>query len=90
MHAGGLILRGVAFDFRAKARDGTSTLWDRAFIAGSLLAALAQGYMLGLYIVGFECSSNCGFRLLCGACLAAGYAFIGACWLIMKTEGDLQ
>ena len=51
----GLILRGVAFDFRAKAQhDKHKRAWDHAFFAGSLLAALAQGYMLGLYILGFE------------------------------------
>lgn len=87
----GLILRGVAFDFRAKALERHQRSWDRAFIFGSLLAALAQGYMLGMYIVGFEHSLiNTAFGLLCGICLAAGYAFIGACWLIMKTEADLQ
>ena len=83
----GLILRGVAFDFRAKVREEHKPLWDRAFIAGSLLASLAQGFMLGVYIVGFEWNVlNASFGILCGFCLAAGYAFIGACWLIMKTE----
>jgi cytochrome d ubiquinol oxidase subunit II len=87
----GLILRGVAFDFRAKAQENRRALWDRAFVAGSLFAALAQGYMLGLYIVGFERTlPHMAFGLLCGLFLAAGYSFIGACWLIMKTEGELQ
>lgn len=87
----GLILRGVAFDFRAKAQEEHKRAWDRAFIGGSLAASLAQGYMLGLYIVGFERTPlNMGFALLCGLCLAAGYTFIGASWLIMKTEGALQ
>lgn len=87
----GLILRGVAFDFRAKAHEAHKRSWDWAFIGGSLISALAQGYMLGLYIVGFERTlPNMAFGLLCGVCLAAGYAFIGACWLIMKTENDLQ
>jgi cytochrome d ubiquinol oxidase subunit II len=87
----GLIVRGVAFDFRAKVRDEHKALWDRAFFAGSLLAALAQGFMLGVYIVGFDWTvANAGFGMLCAVCLAAGYAFIGACWLIAKTEGELQ
>ena len=87
----GLIVRGVAFDFRAKAAETHKASWDRAFIGGSLLAALSQGYMLGLYIVGFERAPlNIAFAALCGVCLAAGYAFIGACWLILKTEGSLQ
>lgn len=88
---GGLILRGVAFDFRAKVKTEQKYLWDRAFFAGSLLTALSQGFMLGVYIVGFEWSvGHAAFGLLCGVCLASGYSFIGACWLIMKAEGDLQ
>ena len=87
----GLILRGVSFDFRAKAGDDHKKRWDRTFAAGSLLASLAQGYMLGMYIMGFERTwPAVGFSLLAGACLASGYAFIGACWLIWRTEGELQ
>ena len=88
---GGLIVRGVSFDFRAKARAEHKPLWDRAFVGGSLTAAVAQGYMLGIYIMGFEFSlRSVAFGLLVGLCLAAAYAFVGAGWLIMKTEGDLQ
>jgi cytochrome bd ubiquinol oxidase subunit II len=87
----GLILRGVAFDFRAKVVPEQKIWWDRAFFGGSLVAALAQGYMLGLYITGFERTlENVAFALLTGVCVAAGYAFIGATWLIMKCEGALQ
>jgi cytochrome d ubiquinol oxidase subunit II len=87
----GLILRGVSFDFRAKAKAHHKHLWDKAFIAGSLLATLAQGYMLALYIVGFERNLiSFAFGLLVGVCLAAGYALLGASWQIMKTEGELQ
>ena len=87
----GLILRGVAFEFRAKSAVGHKVWWDRAFVAGSMLAALMQGYMLGLYIVGFErTAANVSFALLTALCLVAGYAFLGATWLIMKTEGELQ
>ncbi|MFZ8942668.1 MAG: cytochrome d ubiquinol oxidase subunit II, partial [Gemmobacter sp.] len=50
----GLILRGVAFEFRAKARDHHRRLWNAAFFAGSLMTALAQGFMLGLYIMGLD------------------------------------
>lgn len=86
-----LILRGVSFDFRAKVLASRKHLWDKSFFTGSLLTALAQGYMLGLYIMGFEDSlTNHLFGLLAGVCVAAGYSFIGAGWLIMKTDGDLQ
>jgi cytochrome d ubiquinol oxidase subunit II len=87
----GLILRGVAFDFRAKAQAQYKRRWDAAFFGGSLLASLGQGSMLGLTIVGFEYgATQILFSLFIGACLAAGYALLGACWLIMKAEGELQ
>ncbi|MGZ9029860.1 MAG: cytochrome d ubiquinol oxidase subunit II [Burkholderiaceae bacterium] len=87
----GLILRGVAFDFRAKARAHHKPLWDRTFYAGSLIASLAQGTMLGLTVVGFDYSlRNMAFAGLIGFGLAAGYALLGATWLIIKSEGELQ
>lgn len=87
----GLILRGVAFDFRAKVAPEQKIWWDRAFFGGSLLTALSQGYMLGLYILGFERTlANVAFAGLVAVGLAAAYAFIGAGWLILKSEGALQ
>jgi cytochrome d ubiquinol oxidase subunit II len=87
----GLILRGVAFDFRVKARAAHKEWWNRAFFTGSLMAALSQGYMLGLYILGLDRSwTSVGFAALIALCLTAGYALLGATWLIMKTEGTLQ
>lgn len=87
----GLTLRGVAFDFRAKAKVEYKTSWNNAFFVGSLITAIAQGYMLGSYILGFAPGFETAvFSLLVGCGVAAGYALIGACWLIMKTEGELQ
>jgi cytochrome d ubiquinol oxidase subunit II len=87
----GLILRGVAFDFRAKAIPDHKTLWDIIFKIGSLLATLSQGYMLGMFVMGFEDSVAAFlFALLSAVCVTAGYSFIGAAWLVMKTEGSLQ
>ena len=86
-----LILRGVAFEFRVKARAAHKPWWDRAFYGGSLLAALSQGWMLGSYILGFESGwAAWSFAALIAVCLAAGYALLGATWLVLKTEGDLQ
>jgi cytochrome bd ubiquinol oxidase subunit II len=86
-----LILRGVAFEFRAKADPAHKPHWDNAFFAGSLLAALCQGYMLGAYVLGFDQSlAAVLFCLLAALGLVAGYAFIGACWLFYKVEGPLQ
>ncbi len=87
----GLILRGVAFDFRAKVPSENKWVWNAAFFAGSLITALAQGYMLGIYIVGLERGlPEVLFGLLVAIGVAAAYTFIGATWLIMKTEGALQ
>ena len=87
----GLILRGVAFDFRAKVPVHRKARWDFLFFAGSLTASLAQGYMLGVYVLGLDTSlASAGFGLLVALCLAASYAAMGAAWLIYKTEGDLQ
>lgn len=86
-----LILRGVAFDFRVKARAKHKHMWDRSFFVGSALAALSQGFMLGAYILGFEWSlANFAFASFIGVCLLAGYALLGATWLLMKAEGELQ
>jgi cytochrome bd ubiquinol oxidase subunit II len=88
----GLTIRGVAFEFRAKASVALDKRrWDHAFAAGSILAALSQGYMLGRYVMGFgEDWSEYAFAVLSAFGLATGYAFIGSTWLIWRTEEDLQ
>lgn len=87
----GLIMRGVAFDFRAKAVTKYKELWDRLFKAGSILAAFSQGFMLGMYVMGFEYSfPSIAFALLSGLCVTSAYAYIGGAWLVMKCEGELQ
>jgi cytochrome d ubiquinol oxidase subunit II len=86
----GLILRGVAFDFRVKAHDDRKPLWNFAFHAGSVLAGFSQGFMLGLYILGFAYTpASIAFATGIGLSLLAGYTLLGACWLILKTEGAL-
>ncbi len=87
----GLILRGVAFDFRAKAQDSHKALWNRVFFTGSGLASMAQGWMLGHYVTGLQ--TGWQFDVFAGAialALPAAYVLLGACWLILKTEGELQ
>ena len=86
----GLILRGVAFDFRVKAHDEHKQIWDFAFWAGSLLAALSQGFMLGQYILGFRSDAVAlSFSASIALGLCAGYALLGAGWLIMKADDEL-
>ncbi|MDN7143558.1 cytochrome d ubiquinol oxidase subunit II [Pseudomonas sp. JQ170] len=96
----GLIFRGVAFEFRFKAKADKRHLWDKAFIGGSLAATFFQGVALGAFIEGFKVvdRSYAGgsldwltpFSLFCGLGLIVAYALLGCTWLIMKTEGKLQ
>ena len=87
----GLIMRGVAFDFRVKAKDSHKTTWDRIFFAGSLIASVSQGWMLGRYISGFGEGWNYPiFAAAIAVALPMAYVLLGATWLVMKTEGELQ
>lgn len=87
----GLILRGVAFDFRAKTMVRRKLLWDRLFKGGSIMATLALGYMLGMYVMGFETNlPSYIFGLFSAAGVTAAFSYIGAAWLVLKTEGELQ
>lgn len=87
----GLILRGVAFEFRAKAPARQKARWNRAFFAGSLMASLAQGFMLGLYVLGLDHGwAALAFGVVTAVFLTVGYSFIGAAWLILKARDDLQ
>ncbi len=92
-----LVFRGVAFEFRVVSR--TKQLWNFAFIAGSTLAAFAQGVILGGLIQGVTVRNGAfaggafdwatPFAALCGLALVAGYALLGATWLLWKTEGTV-
>jgi cytochrome bd ubiquinol oxidase subunit II len=87
----GLMLRGVAFEFRVKAEGWHRELWNWLFWLGSFLASFAQGYMLGRYITGFHSGFGYAlFAMLVGASLCGGYVLLGATWLILKTQGVLQ
>ncbi|MEP1448907.1 MAG: cytochrome d ubiquinol oxidase subunit II [Paraglaciecola sp.] len=95
----GLIFRGVAFEFRFKAKT-SKYLWSWSFSVGSTVAAFAQGAVVGAYIQGFETTGMVysggpldwltPFSVLTGFGLVVGYALLGSTWLIMKTEGELQ
>ena len=87
----GLMLRGVAFELRAKAEGWHAELWNWLFWVGSFLASFSQGFMLGRYITGFEPGFGyLLFALVTGAALCGGYVLLGATWLIGRTEGELQ
>ena len=95
----GLILRGVAFEFRYKAERMRST-WDFGFAGGSLVAAFIQGMMVGALVQGLPVADGhyiggefgwiSPFALICGVGLCLGYTLLGACWLVRKGEGELR
>ncbi|WDI32762.1 cytochrome d ubiquinol oxidase subunit II [Hyphococcus flavus] len=96
-----LIFRGVAFEFRHKAvRQSTKYFWNSAFAGGSLAAALSQGIILGAFVQGVTVDGRAyagngfdwltPFTLMTGASVVIGYVLLGACWLILKTEGATQ
>ena len=94
-----LVFRGVAFEYRWRVVRWRG-LWDWAFIGGSTVAAFCQGVALGALVQGIEVEGRAfaggawdwltPFSLLTGAALVVGYALLGATWLVMKTETDLQ
>ncbi len=96
-----LVLRGVAFEFRFRTRRRESrNYWDWSFIGGSAVAAFSQGVMVGAFVQGVAVENGVyaggwfdwltPFTVLCGVSLMVGYALLGACWLVIKTEGPLQ
>jgi cytochrome d ubiquinol oxidase subunit II len=87
----GLMFRGVAFEFRMKALGWHKDLWNWLFWFGSFVASLAQGFMLGRYITGFEPGFGYWlFAFIVGGSVCGGYVLLGATWLVLRTEGELQ
>ncbi|MCB1691692.1 MAG: cytochrome d ubiquinol oxidase subunit II [Pseudomonadales bacterium] len=87
----GLTLRGVAFDFRVKAGAEKKKRWDVLFFAGSLVAAMAQGWMLGDYITGLgNAGVNQLFSILIAMTMPALYVMLGGAWLLIKASGTLH
>ncbi len=95
----GLVFRGVAFEFRWR-DERHQKFWDLAFFGGSLTAALAQGMILGALLQGIRVEGRAyagswwdwltPYTLLTGIGVVAGYALLGACWLVWKLQGDVQ
>jgi cytochrome bd ubiquinol oxidase subunit II len=96
----GLIWRGVSFEFRFKADESHRPFWDKAFTAGSYLAAFCQGAALGAFIKGVPVTGGSfqggaldwlsPFSVFTGLGVIVGYALLGSSWLIIKTEGALH
>ena len=94
-----LVFRGVAFEFRWR-DPAHQAFWDRAFTGGSFVAALSQGIVLGALLQGIAVSGRAyaggwwdwltPFTLLTGVSVTLAYGLLGATWLNLKTEGELQ
>src|SRR5467141_1902627 len=95
----GLILRGVAFEFRYKTQR-LRWIWDLSFAGGSLIATFIQGMTVGALVEGLQFTngeySGGGvgwlkpFAVICGIGLCFGYALLGACWLVRKCEAEVR
>jgi len=96
----GLILRGVAFEFRYKTQR-LRWIWDLSFAGGSLIATFIQGMTVGALVRGglpFTNGQYSGgetgwltpFAVLCGIGLCLGYALLGACWLAKKCDAEVR
>jgi cytochrome bd ubiquinol oxidase subunit II len=96
----GLIMRGVAFEFRFKANENARWVWNYIFHFGSLGAAFCQGAILGGFVQGIKVNERdfigssfdwaTGFSIMTGIAVIFGYALLGSTWLIMKTEDVTQ
>jgi cytochrome d ubiquinol oxidase subunit II len=94
-----LVFRGVAFEYRWRTERGRF-LWDWSFALGSIVAAFAQGIALGALVQGIPVENRAyaggwwdwltPFSVLTGVALVIGYSLLGATWLVLKTEGDIQ
>jgi cytochrome d ubiquinol oxidase subunit II len=95
----GLILRGVAFEFRYKTQR-LRWIWDLSFAGGSLIATFIQGMTVGALVEGLQVTNGqysggevgwlTPFAVICGVGLCLGYALLGACWLVRKCEGEVR
>jgi cytochrome d ubiquinol oxidase subunit II len=95
----GLILRGVAFEFRDKTQR-MRWIWDLSFAGGSLIASFMQGTTVGALVEGLQVTDGrysggdfgwlTPFAALCGVGLCLGYALLGACWLVKKCDAEVR
>src|ERR1700675_2198224 len=95
----GLILRGVAFEFRYKTQR-LRWIWDLSFAGGSLIATFIQGMTAGALVEGLQFTNGqysggevgwlTPFAALCGIGLCLGYALLGACWLVKKCDAEVR
>ena len=96
----GLILRGVAFEFRHRAAPQFRWIWDVSFVGGSFAASFMQGVTVGALVQGLKFTNGAyvggvlgwlsPFSLMCGIGLCLGYALLGASWLVQKCRSGVR
>ncbi|SHE87197.1 cytochrome bd-I ubiquinol oxidase subunit 2 apoprotein [Loktanella atrilutea] len=94
-----LVFRGVAFEYRWRT-ERWKRVWDIAFFGGSTMAALCQGISLGALVQGIKVTERhysggwwdwlTPFSITTGIAVVVGYALLGACWVMMKTDGAVH
>ncbi|WP_341502204.1 cytochrome d ubiquinol oxidase subunit II [Gallaecimonas sp. GXIMD4217] len=84
-----LVFRGVAFEYRFKAKT-SRRWWDLAFGLGSSLAAFCQGLILGTLVESGAERLLTPFSVFTAFAVMAGYGLLGATYLNLKTSGALQ
>ncbi len=98
----GLIIRGVAFEFRSKEDNPRwRSTWDWVLFAGSAIPALLWGVAFSNFVRGVPINENQhyigGFwnllnpyALVGGLVTVTGFLLIGGVYLTLKTTGDLR
>ena len=98
----GLIIRGVAFEFRAKSADPRwRTAWEAAIFFGSLLPALLWGVAFANIVAGVPIDKDGNFTgnlftllnpygILGGLVTVTLFATHGALYIALKTTDDLR
>lgn len=87
----GVVLRSVAFEFRIRAATELRAKWINRFWFGSVLTAFGHGMLLAAIATSYQKDApSIWFGLFIGVCAVAGYALLGACWMVMRTRGVLQ
>uniref|UniRef100_I2Q4N9 Cytochrome bd-type quinol oxidase, subunit 2 n=1 Tax=Desulfovibrio sp. U5L TaxID=596152 RepID=I2Q4N9_9BACT len=93
-----IMARGIGLEYRMKADNKLP--WSRLFGWGSVAVTLAHGFLLGGVLQGMDFNGLhyaggafdwfTPFTILVAATFLCLYAFLGAAWLVWKTDGPLQ
>jgi cytochrome d ubiquinol oxidase subunit II len=87
----GVVTRSVSFEFRARSANTMRSLWLVIFCIGAFLSALGLGLILAAFAAGYQQdATNIGFILFVALCVMAACILMGACWVLMRWEGEMR